>query len=161
MTLDDTQRKKVAGWIAEGMKLSEIQNRLAADFGVRMTYMDVRILVDDLKLTPKDIEPAKPVALVAPLAAAPPQAAPNPTAQTAAAPAGAPGGVSVVVDQLTRPGAVVSGKVTFSDGKVADWYIDQTGRLGLAPQQAGYRPAPADVQQFQAALEAELSRLGL
>lgn len=161
MTLDDTQRKKVAGWIAEGMKLSEIQNRLAADFGVRMTYMDVRFLVDDLKLTPKDIEPPKPAAPATPLAATPPPSALNPVAQNPAAPAGAAGGVSVVVDQLTRVGAVVSGKVTFSDGKVADWYIDQTGRLGLAPQQAGYRPAAADVQQFQAALEAELSRLGL
>jgi hypothetical protein len=162
MTLDDTQRKKVAGWIAEGMKLSEIQNRLAADFGMRMTYMDVRFLVDDLKLTPKDIEPPKPAAPAPTLAATPPPPSPlNPAAQNPPAPTAATGGVSVVVDQLTRVGAVVSGKVTFSDGKTADWYIDQTGRLGLAPQQAGYRPAAADVQQFQAALEAELGRLGL
>ena len=49
----------------------------------------------------------------------------------------------------------------FSDGKKADWYIDQTGRLGLAPQEAGYRPPAADVQQFQIALEAELSKMGM
>ena len=109
MTLDDTQRKKVAGWIAEGMKLSEIQNRLAADFGERMTYMDVRFLVDDLKLTPKDIELPKPAAPATPLAATPPPSALNPVAQNPAAPAGTAGGVSVVVDQLTRVGAVVSG----------------------------------------------------
>src|SRR5215472_4748397 len=60
MTLDDAQRKKVAEWIAAGLKLSEIQNRLASDLGVRMTYMDVRLLVDDLKLTPKDVERSKP-----------------------------------------------------------------------------------------------------
>src|SRR5579871_5588355 len=60
MSLDETQRKKVTGWIAEGLKLSEIQNRLASELGVRMTYMDVRLLVDDLKLTPKDAEPPKP-----------------------------------------------------------------------------------------------------
>jgi hypothetical protein len=54
----------------------------------------------------------------------------------------------------------VSGKVTFSDGNRADWHFDQTGRLGLAPQQTGYRPTTADLQQFQAALEGELSRLG-
>jgi len=64
------------------------------------------------------------------------------------------------VDQLTRPGAVVSGKVTFSDGNSASWYIDQTGRLGVVPEQQGYRPPQADMQQFQAALEAELSKLG-
>jgi len=68
--------------------------------------------------------------------------------------------VAVVVDHLARPGAVVSGKVTFSDGNKADWYIDQNGRLGLAPQQTGYRPPAADLQQFQAALESELSRMG-
>ena len=64
MTLDDTQRKKVAEWIAAGLKLSEIQNRLASDLGVRMTYMDVRLLVDDLKLTPKDVERAKPATVL-------------------------------------------------------------------------------------------------
>ncbi len=64
------------------------------------------------------------------------------------------------VDQLARPGAVVSGKVTFSDGIQAEWFFDQTGRLGLVPQQAGYRPPAADLQQFQRALETELSRMG-
>jgi hypothetical protein len=162
MTLDDTQRKKVAGWIADGMKLSEIQNRLASELGVRMTYMDVRLLVDDLKLTPKDIEPPKPVAPMASPAAAPPQKSPSALkVENTPAPENSVSGISVSVDQLARPGTVVSGKVTFSDGKKADWHIDQTGRLGLAPQEAGYRPTAGDVQQFQIALEAELSKLGL
>jgi hypothetical protein len=64
------------------------------------------------------------------------------------------------VDQLARPGAMVSGKVTFSDGKSAEWYLDQSGQLGLIAQQTGYRPAAADLQQFQIALDAELSRMG-
>lgn len=161
MSLDDTQRKKVAGWIADGMKLSEIQNRIASELGVRMTYMDVRFLVDDLKLTPKDIEPPK-VILPPPPAAAAPATPANPLkVETAPAPPDSVSSVSVAVDQLARPGAVVSGKVTFSDGKKADWYIDQTGRLGLTPQEAGYRPPASDVQQFQITLEAELSRLGM
>jgi hypothetical protein len=164
MTLDDTQRKKVAQWIAEGMKLSEIQNRIASELGVRMTYMDVRFLVDDLKLTPKDIDPPKPI--LPPTPPPPPAALPAVPGSalkldSAPAPEGSVSGVSVVVDQLARPGAVVSGKVTFSDGKKADWYIDQTGRLGLAPQEAGYRPPAADVQQFQIALEAELAKMGM
>ena len=161
MTLDDTQRKKVAGWIAEGMKLSEIQNRIASELGVRMTYMDVRLLVDDLKLTPKDIEHPKPVAPMAPPAATPQKSPAGLKVDNAPAPEASVSGVSVAVDQLARPGAVVSGKVTFSDGKKADWYIDQTGRLGLAPQEAGYRPPAADVQQFQIALEAELNKMGM
>jgi hypothetical protein len=68
--------------------------------------------------------------------------------------------VSVSVDQIARPGAVVSGKVTFSDGNTAIWYFDQTGRLGLSPQQPGYRPPPADLQQFQMLLETELAKMG-
>jgi hypothetical protein len=65
------------------------------------------------------------------------------------------------VDQVARPGAVVSGRVTFSDGQKAEWYVDQAGQLGLAPQQQGYRPPASDVQQFQMALDAELSKMGL
>lgn len=166
MNLDEAQRNRVTGWIAEGLKLSEIQSRLAAELGVRMTYMEVRFLVDDLKLTPKDTEPAKPTesALNHP---ATPAADAHPGSrsgsQTQSDPLKAPGGkgnVSVNVDQITRPGAVVSGKVTFTDGNTAEWYFDQTGRLALSPQQSGYRPPEADLRQFQMALENELSKLG-
>ena len=59
MNLDDAQRKKVTEWIAQGLKLSELQNRLASELGLHVTYMDVRLLVDDLKLTPKDVERPK------------------------------------------------------------------------------------------------------
>jgi len=68
--------------------------------------------------------------------------------------------VSVSVDQITRPGAIVSGKVTFSDGQIADWYLDQTGRLGVVAKQTGYKPSAADVQDFQLALQQEVAKLG-
>ena len=162
MNLDDAQRKTVAGWIADGLKLSEIQNRLSTELGIRMTYMDVRLLVDDLKLTPKDPEaPAPP-----PQPAKAPEAVPAEEANLAN-PAPAPtdplagtGKVAVSVDKIARPGALVSGKVTFSDGNQAEWHLDQTGRLGLIPQKQGYRPSPPDVEQFRAGLEAELAKLG-
>jgi hypothetical protein len=66
----------------------------------------------------------------------------------------------VAVDQIARPGALVSGSVTFSDGMKADWYLDQTGRLGLIAKQQGYKPSQADVQQFQMALEREMAKMG-
>jgi hypothetical protein len=69
--------------------------------------------------------------------------------------------VSVSLDELAIPGAMVSGNVTFSDGVKAAWHLDQAGRLGLAPKQPGYRPSAADLQQFQMALEAELSKMGM
>jgi len=168
MNLDDAQRSKVTEWIAQGLKLSEIQTRLASELGLRMTYMEVRLLVDDLKLTPKDTEPPKPVAPILSSSVAPAPGGVQPPAQPAAHPAPAPappapgpGKVTVSVDQLARPGAVVSGKVTFSDGNTAAWQLNELGQLGIAPQQPGYRPPAYDVEQFQAALEAELRKLGL
>jgi len=167
MNLDESQRNRVAEWIGQGLKLSEIQNQIQAELGLRLTYMEVRFLVDDLKLVPKDAEPAKPLATIAGAAATTvpdpsPTAPPEPEVplESDAPPAG-PGAVSVSVDQITRPGAVVSGKVTFSDANRAQWYLDQAGRLGLVAEKQGYRPPAADIQQFQAALETELARLGL
>ena len=156
MNLDEAQRKKVAAWIADGATISEIQTRLASELGLKFTYMEVRFLVDDLKLTPKDPEPPK-VAAPVPEAAKPAEKKSTPPP---AGPAGATGGVSVTVDQLTRPGSIVSGKVAFSDGQQADWHLDQTGRLGVLPKQPGYKPTAADVQQFQAALQSEMARMG-
>jgi hypothetical protein len=163
MTLNDEQRKKVAEWIAAGAKLSEIQTRLASELGIRMTYMEVRFLVDDLKLTPKDVEQPKPSpVLAAPAAGSTRSAPPMPAGQETEAEAALPatGGVSLTVDQVTRPGAIVSGKVTFSDGQQADWYLDQMGRLGVVAQQKGYKPSAPDVQEFQMALQNELAKLG-
>lgn len=167
MNLDDAQRQKVTEWIAQGLKLSDIQTRLASELGIRMTYMEARLLVDDLKLTPKDAEPRRTTESVLTSGVVPPSAgARAPASQAgAAAPTPAPigggaGRVSISVDQLTRPGAVVSGKVTFSDGNTAAWQIDQTGQLGLIPSKAGYRPPASDMQSFQMALEDELSKLG-
>jgi hypothetical protein len=159
MNLTEEQRQRVSAWILEGAKLSEIQNRLLSEFKLKFTYMEVRFLVDDLKLTPKDPEPPK---VVAPPTTAP---AANPTKLTAEknpAPEGTlpASGVSVSVDQIAKPGAIVSGKVTFSDGQSADWILDQTGRLGVVPKTAGYKPSAADVQDFQTALQAEIAKLG-
>jgi hypothetical protein len=152
MRLDEAQRKKVVEWIAEGLKLSEIQNKLASEFHLRVTYMDVRMIVDDLKLTPKDPEPPKVV--TPPPAAVLPEPVAQPENKT-------PGDLLVTVDKIPQPGSMVSGKVTFPDGHLADWYLDQNGRLGLAPKVAGYRPSAADVQKFQVALEAEISKAGI
>jgi hypothetical protein len=165
MKLDDNQRQAVAKWIAEGAKLSEIQNRLAAEFGLKLTYMEARFLVDDLKLTPKDPEPPKvftppPAATKSPNAAQP--ATPVPAGEVPVADEVLPPATNVVVsvDQITRPGSLISGKVNFSDGQVADWYLDQAGRLGVVPKQQGYKPSAADVQDFQMALQQEIAKLG-
>jgi hypothetical protein len=161
MNPDEAQRQRITAWVLQGAKLSEIQSRLAEEFGQRLTYMEVRLLVDDLKLTLKDPEPPKPMVIVNPQpAATPAQPADAKKISPTAEASFATGKVSVSVDQLTRPGAIASGKVTFSDNQQADWHLDQTGRLGVIPKQQGYKPSAADVQQFQMALEKEISRMG-
>ena len=126
------------------------------------------MLVDDLKLMPKDPPPPKVDKPLAP---------PDPTAggvlpladdsleqkagDASPAPLGGTGKVSVTVDTVARPGALVSGNVTFGDGQSAVWHLDQMGRLGLGPKQPGYKPSAGDLQAFQQTLEAELSKLGL
>ncbi len=162
MNLNEAQQQTVTSWVADGLKISEVQKRLAAELGVRLTYMEVRLLVDDLKLKLKDPEVPKPAAPAAAPTAAPNQPVESPVATSTPLPLGATAGsVSLSVDQLARPGALVSGKVTFSDGMNADWYLDQSGRLGVVPQQQGYKPSAADVQQFQLALEREMTKMGL
>lgn len=184
MNLDEAQQVRVREWIDQGLKVAEVQTRLAEELGLRLTYMEARLLLDDLKLRPRDPVPApKPVAspLTTPGTAGPtasggspgagpsgglgsgaPPSGANPfkLAPLPAAGGGAPGRVAVSVDEITRPGSLVSGKVTFSDGQAADWQMDQYGRLAVMPKQQGYKPSPGDVREFQAELEAQISRLG-
>lgn len=136
MPLTDEQKATVLQWIQEGSGPSDLQKRLKEEFQISLTYLETRLLADDLKLKFKDVE-------------RPPE--PKPAAE--AAPAASPGKVSVSMDQITRPGAMASGRVTFADGQKAEWYLDQTGRLGLNPETPGYRPAQQDVMDFQIELE--------
>ena len=161
MNLDEAQRKRVAAWVEQGLKVAEIQSKLASELGVNMTYMDVRFLIDDLKLRPKDIERTAPATVTATPPATAPGAAPA-GASPSATPEkkGSPGGVSVTVDQIARPGAMVSGRVKFSDGQGGGWLIDQMGRPGLVPDQQGYRPSQQDIMEFQQKLQDELARMG-
>ena len=167
MKLDDAQKKTVSTWITEGLKLAEIQKRLNSEFGLNVTYMDVRFLVDDLKLMPKDPPAPKvektvvpPAPSAGPLAATPMSSEASADDSPPSAPVAGISNVSVSVDTVARPGTLVSGSVAFSDGQSAAWYLDQMGRMGVAPKQQGYKPSAADLQAFQQALEVQLSKIG-
>jgi hypothetical protein len=158
MQLTDEQKQQVIRWIAEGQKLADVQRRLGDEFDVRLTYMETRFLIDDLKITPHDA-PEPPKSAIT--ADAPAPAAPSPLLATSDAPAPGTGGVVLKVDEIMKPGTIVSGSVTFSDGGKAVWYLDQTGRLGMNPEQPGYRPPEPDIEVFQVSLDKELTRLGI
>ncbi len=149
--LTDLQKKQVAEWVGEGLSLAQIQTKISEDFGVSMTYMDVRFLVDDLNLNLRDSveEKSEPAAVPAePAPASAPEAVP------------AAGGVSVALDAVQAPGVLASGEVTFSDGVRGKWFYDSRG-LGLEGFPEGYRPPQADVPEFQKKLVAELRKQGL
>jgi hypothetical protein len=109
MNMDDAQKREVSRWIADGLKLADIQKRLQAEFDINLTYMEVRLLVDDLKLVPKD--PAapkrrKPWSLQLPLRRLPPPKPlepKKPLADELEPALAATGKASVTVDALARP----------------------------------------------------------
>lgn len=159
MKLTDDQTRMARGWLNDGMKLSEFQKRLETDFGMKLTYMEVRFLVDDLKVQLVDPEPV--VEDVKPIEGQTDESPAVPDSTLGAPTDGLPGSVSVSVDSVTQPGTMVSGQVTFTDGQKARWYVDSYGRPGLAPETPGYRPSREDIEQFQMTLDRELTRRGL
>ncbi len=151
MKLTEEQLKSVAAWFAGGASLDEIQKRLVAEYGVHLTYFDLRMVVADL---PQPEDPEDPENPENPEDPEDPESPENPEKGLA--------NVAVTVDALMIPGTMASGDVTFSDGVKGKWYLDQMGRLGLGgdlPQ--GYRPSPADGAMFQARLMEALRAKGL
>ena len=57
--LTEEQKADVAKWFAAGASLDEIQKRMKTEFGVHMTYLDLRLMVADLP-QPVETEPAAP-----------------------------------------------------------------------------------------------------
>lgn len=144
--LSSEQVEMVKKWVAEGAQMADLQKRLKDDFGFNVTYMDTRFLSLDLALNfqvdeeesegPNDIENPE----------AQEEVDLGPLVQDEEA-------VTVTLDQVARPGAMVSGTVTFSDGMKALWLIDEMGRPSIDPDQPGYQPSEADLVSFQAELK--------
>jgi hypothetical protein len=159
--LSPQQRQLVEQWAAEGANLNQIQDRLRAEFALTLTYMEARLLILELGVKiqdkPREVPPEeKP---------APP---PEPTAEAETAllgdaaadlPAGG-GDLKITVDDVPPPGAIVSGKATFSDGNSVMWFLDQMGRFGMRGPTADYKPPAADIPVFQRELDTILSVRG-
>ncbi|MEI8244065.1 MAG: hypothetical protein WCI17_12415 [bacterium] len=163
MDLTIEQRQAVKRWVDEGTGLSQVQTRIKAEFGVSLTFLATRMLVQELGAQVKDKpEPKKPAP---PPAAVPPEGEDADEMEEEPAAAGAPDGliggkVSVSLDRVVRAGAMASGDVTFSDGTRVKWMLDQMGRLALDGAKPGYRPPAQDIQEFQNQLRAQLQTRG-
>lgn len=160
MELTDGQKQAVIAWAKEGLGLSEIQKNLLSEFGLKLTYMDVRFLIlemgcdiRDKKTTsaPKAEEKGE-----APGASGDPSA----SADMGAQPVGG-SGVTVDLDRVVKAGSVISGTVVFSDGVKAVWAVDNMGRMVLDPgDRPDYRPTEDDVAAFQVELKRLITKRG-
>lgn len=144
MQLSNEEQQAIREWLQSGKTLADIQALLVETFQRSLTYMEIRFLVDDLNLELKK------------------QSADQ---ETPSSPAEAEdllvmGKVTVTVDKVVPPGAMISGEVTFSDGESALWTIDALGQPRLDPKAAGYQPQQQDLMDFQEELNKVLQQQG-
>ena len=151
MELTEHQKSTLSQWAEQGYSLSEIQKRLAEEMGIAMTYMEARFLALDMGLNIRD--KAAPSAPLSPAPSAGTSADLSDTHQPR-------GSVAVEIDRVVKPGSLVSGTVTFSDGSSASWFLDQLGRLALDMGKPDAKPSPEDLETFQQELKKELEKRG-
>ena len=163
--LTDEQKARINAWAAEGADLNQIQDRLKTELGITLTFMDVRFLIADLGISLSPRQPEAEEDEEKP-EAEPEERQPADIDETDGpwqSPDGSEppaAGVRLTIDQIALPGTMVSGKVTFSDGVTAQWYLDQMGSLGLSGVDRTYQPPAGDIPVFQRELQRELRRSG-
>ena len=141
--LSEEQISEIKSWAESGAQLADIQLRMREEMKFPITYMDTRFLILDLGI--ELIEEAKEEATAPEISDKP-----TPTGETTA-----------TMDSVALPGALVSGRVTFSDGETAIWKLDQTGRPSLDPNTPGYQPSQDDILAFQTQLRDLIEKSGL
>jgi hypothetical protein len=153
---NEERKQTVRQLLKEGQTLSQIQDYLRKEKGDSITYMELRLLLSempDVKLPDK--EPPKPPNVGA--ASVPRQtdrgAQAPPTLQPESK-------LSISVDQVPAPGAMLSGYARFSSGAKAHWFLDEMGRLGLEPELGSSKPTKQDTQEFTTELKRMLQQHG-
>ena len=142
--MDDIELKKIIkGHLDEDLTLNEIHKILADQHSVKMTFMELRLLsseIEDMdwgKFDPKvekddddeDETPKEPEIL---------------------------SGTQIEISKIQRPGAMVSGSVTFISGLKGEWHIDSMGQLGLNMADEDAQPTEEDMQDFQMELRRKI-----
>ncbi len=151
--MDNTDRNRlIVEKLNEGETLSDIQKMLEDEYGIRMTYMDLRILATELEGVDWSQQPES-------------KTAGKKTAEQEDLLSGGGGddqaaatasGTKVTVSNVARPGAAMSGSVEFSSGAKAEWFLGNDGRLGLQPEAGSEKPTEEDIQEFQEELQKKI-----
>lgn len=160
--LTPPQRQLVEQWAAEGANLNQIQDRLRAECATTLTYMETRMLLMDLGVKLQDKPRELPAAESKPVVADDVAIGSEDLefeASATPAPAGT-GTFSVSADVDPVPGALVSGKATFTDGNNVVWFMDEMGRFGLKGPTPDYQPPASDIPQLQRELNQLLQLRG-
>ncbi|MEM6912287.1 MAG: hypothetical protein AAF555_12000 [Verrucomicrobiota bacterium] len=154
--LSQEQTTALQNWAEEGVKLADMQTRLKDEFALKLTYLEMQLIASDLQLVIKSERSTGPVDLSNQEQMAAARKAHGREEETPAPPKG----VSVRTDSVARPGMIVSGKATFTDGQTAEWSLDQMGRLALKGPSPDYRPSESDLASFQQELQKLLQKEG-
>lgn len=156
-SLTDEQIATIQQWADDGAELSEIQQRLSAEFELKFTYLETRFLLEDLKieLKPAEVpEPEKEEEKV-------PEEAAEETLPTDENPVVTGSECAVTIDTVLRPGALISGRASFAGGDTASWWLDQAGRLGMDPMNAEFKPTEEQMRAFQIELQRTIQESGM
>ena len=163
----DTQERDRFIWekLNSGMSLSDVQHALSEELGIRMTYLDLRMLAATLPVEweKQDKKVAKP----APVEETPQaeeaetdEAEDEAETEEEEAESEEEGGddelpdTVLTLDDTPMPGAALSGTVRFMSGISCGWFMDRMGRLGFnLPDDAKEQPTDDDVQAFQVELQ--------
>jgi len=163
--LSEQQVSVIRDWVAQGAQMADIQKRLKEEFGLNATYMDTRFIALDLnlefiqdeveeegQLVENEVEGDNPVFEEEEVAAPIEDAGISSVSLGGDDDLSAPS-VSVGLDQVAIPGAMVSGTITFSDGEKGRWMIDTMGRPSIDPETPNYQPTQTDLEDFQVKLK--------
>ena len=144
---ENTLKQTVAQLLSDGVKLNDIQKILKEEHNHSIPFMELRLLAADLEVNWSKFDPKKDEEEVEEET---PTAEPTPVDNTL-----------VEISKIQRPGAMFSGTVTFLSGIRGNWFVDQSGQLGIELEDENQQPSPEDQQAFQVALKEQLIAEGL
>ena len=171
----------IASQLNAGVSLSDVQTKLAQEYGVKMTYFELRMLAMGLAVDWEKQDKPKPAATPAPVVAAPQEAAADDVAdandnfdaeaedvepeaddeeEAADDEEAAEGETKIVLDETPHPGAALSGTAVFASGASGKRALSRNGRLGFEPDEGSEEPDENDWQLFQAELQKTIQNIG-
>ncbi len=151
-------RKIVSAMLAEGAGLSEIQTRLASEHQIKLTFLDLKLIVSEIEGAASSLDKnSKQQDKSDDAINGKKQQVEHLDDEDAGAVNAEimdEGATVVEMDKLLKPGTAISGNVKFASGAKADWAIDHYGRFTL--HNAVGKPTQDDLALFQEELRKKL-----